>query len=364
VQPKLVIAVGADTHVGEHGPPLLLLLGKFDEFFKPAELKLRTDAQTMVSPWSNHGAELLDPMLIRAAVNAASAAVGRLPPAPSTIWLWNAVGVSMALLGAFMLVLVLPEWPPRWDWTRGVLVAFILGSAFFLAFHNWFDLKPHAQNIPRQVIATIVALPLLAGARKLRIRRWVFVALAIVLAIAAGFATQTILVQTNIPLSWLVRLALVLAPAMFAGALVGTIASLGASKFSGDVAMALIIGCALFQLGNAPRTAPEPPESHHFIKVEAESLDAIAGQYVIPPDNIFRTGAQVKIWREGERLMLQATGRGVLQGAHEILPESETNFFLPTNGVELFFIKNNQGEVTGFIHHRTSLPDSEAKKVN
>jgi hypothetical protein len=116
-------------------------------------------------------------------------------------------------------------------------------------------------------------------------------------------------------------------------------------------------------LGNAPRSVPEPTESHHFIKLDAKSLDVIAGQYEIAPDNIFRTGAQLRIWRDGERLMLQATGRRVLQGAHEIVPESETNFFLPANGVELIFIKNNQGEVTGFIHHRPALPDSEAKKA-
>jgi pimeloyl-ACP methyl ester carboxylesterase len=364
LQPKLVIAIGADAHVGERGPPLLLLVGKFDEFYKSHELNTRTDAQIIVSPWSNHGFELFDPVLIHAAVNAASAAAGKPLPTPSTIWRWNAAGVFLALLSAFMVALLLPEWPPRWAWARGAFVATIIGSAYFLTFHNWLDLRPHLRNIPWQIIATIIALLLLIGARKMRIRRWVFVALAIALTVAAVFVTQTALVQTNIPLFRMVRLSIVLAPALFVGALVGMAASFRGSRFSGDVAMALMIGCSLFQLGNAPRTAPQSPESHHFIKLDAASLDACAGRYEIPPDNIFRTGAEVKIWREGQRLLLQATGRHVLQGAHEILPESETNFFLPVNGVELIFIKNETGEVTGFIHHDAGLPDSKAKKVH
>jgi hypothetical protein len=364
LQPKLVIAAGADAHVGEHGPPLLLLIGRFDEFFKPNELKTRTDAQTIVSPWSNHGFELFDPVLIHAAVNAASTATARPTPRASTVWCWNVAGVFLALLGAFTLALALPELPPRWDWAHGVLVAVIIGIAYFLIFHNWIDLKPHPQNIPKQIIATIVAVPLLVGARKIRIRRGAFAVLAVALAIAAVFATRTVLAQTNIPLFWMVRLSLVLAPAILVGAFVGAIATVRGSRFSGDVAMGLIIGCSLFQLGNAPRTVPQPPESHRFIKLDVKSCDACVGRYEFPPDNVFRTGAEVKIWREGERVLLQATGRRVLQGAHEILPESETNFFLPVNGVELIFIKNDSGDVTGLIHHQTGIPDSEAKKIH
>ena len=364
LQPKLVIAIGADAHVGERGPPLWLLVGKFDEFYKSGDLKTRTNAQIIISPWSNHGFELFDPVLIHAAVNAASAAAGKPLPAPSAIWCWNVAGVFLALLSAFTLALVLPEFPLQWEWARGALVAVIIGGAYFLTFYNWLDLRPHLHNIPWQIIAAVIALPLLVGARKMRIRRWVFVALAIALTIAAVFVTQTVLVQTNIPLFRMARFSIVLAPVLFVGALVGMTASYRGSRFSGDVAMALIIGCSLFQLGNAPRTSPQSPESHHFINLDAASLDACVGRYKIPPDNIFRTGAEVKIWREGGRLLLQATGRRVLQGAHEILPESKTNFFLPVNGVELIFIKNETGEVTGFIHHDAGLPDSKAKKVH
>jgi hypothetical protein len=34
------------------------------------------------------------------------------------------------------------------------------------------------------------------------------------------------------------------------------------------------------------------------------------------------------------------------------------------NGAELIFIKNDQGEATGLIHHTDGLPDSETRKVN
>jgi hypothetical protein len=120
LQPKLVIAAGADARTGEHGTPLLLLVGQFDEFFKPSELKTRTDAPTIVSPWSNHGFELFDPLLVNAAVKAACAAVGKPHPPASTTWCWNVAGVFLALLGAAALALALPPFPPRWSCARGI----------------------------------------------------------------------------------------------------------------------------------------------------------------------------------------------------------------------------------------------------
>jgi pimeloyl-ACP methyl ester carboxylesterase len=362
--PKLVIAVGADTRLGEHAPPLLFLIGRFDEFFKPDELKTRTDAQTIVSPWSNHGFELFDPLLIHAAVNAASTAVDQPTPSASSTWCWQVAGVFLALLGALGMALALPEFPPRWMWLRGLLIALFIGSAYFLTLNMCLDLKPHPQNFLSQTITTLVAIILLAGAGKLRIPRWTFAVLALALAILAVVATNTLMAHITIPLFQIVRLSLVLAPALFVGTMVGILAAFRGSRFSGDVAMAVTIGCGLFQLGNAPRTIPNAPAPQHFIPLDAKVHEACAGRYEFAPDNVFRTGAEVKIWREGEQMLLQATGRRVLQGAHEMLPESETNFFLPANGAELTFVKNDNGEVTGLIHHMTGLPDSEAKKIN
>jgi pimeloyl-ACP methyl ester carboxylesterase len=363
-RPKLVIAVGSNPQPGEHAPPLLLLAGRFDEFFNPDELKTRTDAQVIISPWSNHGFELFDRVLIDAAVNASSAAVGRTPPPASAAWQWHVAGIFLALLGALGLALALPAFPPRWAWARGLVVAALFGGACFLTLKSCLDLQPHPKNFLSQIIATGATLIVLAGAGKWRIPRWSFAALSVAIAIAAVITTNVVMEHMTIPLYQIVRLSLVLAPVLFVGTIVGMIAAFRGSRLSGDVAMAIIIGAGLFQLGDAPRAIPEPAKSHHFIKLDAKLGDACVGQYRFAPDNVFRTGAEVKIWREGERMFLQATGHRVLQGAHEIFPESETNFLLPVNGAELTIIKNDTGEVMGLIYHMAGLPDSEAKKVN
>jgi hypothetical protein len=128
--------------------------------------------------------------------------------------------------------------------------------------------------------------------------------------------------------------------------------------------MALIVGCGLFQFGNTPRTIPEPTKIHQFVKLDAKLCDACVGEYEFALDNVFRSPANVKIWRQGGQMFEHATGRRVLLGAHEIFPESETNFFLKINGAELIFVKNSNGKITKLVHHMDGLPDSEAKKVN
>jgi hypothetical protein len=62
--PKLFIGVGAPVKLGEHGPPLLLLGGLFEEFFRPAKLKARTDAQVVISRWCEHTTEAYDQVAI------------------------------------------------------------------------------------------------------------------------------------------------------------------------------------------------------------------------------------------------------------------------------------------------------------
>ena len=72
---------------------------------------------------------------------------------------------------------------------------------------------------------------------------------------------------------------------------------------------------------------------------------------------------KLTIWREGDQLVGQAWGKNVLQGAFDIYPESETNFFLKIDGAQLTFIKNDKGEVTAVIHHYPGFPDIEGKKL-
>src|SRR6185503_1274516 len=112
-RPKLFIGVGAPVELGEHGPPLLLLAGLFEEFFRPARLQARTDAQVVISPWSEHILEAYDPVLVRAAVKAACAAVGKTVLAAPTAWRWRFAGLVLGIEGALVLMFRLPELHPR-----------------------------------------------------------------------------------------------------------------------------------------------------------------------------------------------------------------------------------------------------------
>ena len=117
------------------------------------------------------------------------------------------------------------------------------------------------------------------------------------------------------------------------------------------------------QTSEQPPKAPEPPKPRVAIKLDPKLLDACVGQYEFAPHAVFPpTGMKVRIWREGEQLVWQAWGKDAAEGAIDIYPESETNFFLPYNGAQLTFIKNDRGEVLGVIHHMTGLPDCEGQK--
>ena len=103
-------------------------------------------------------------------------------------------------------------------------------------------------------------------------------------------------------------------------------------------------------------------EPHTAIKLQTELYDACLGKYDFAPDNVFPSGLKLTIRREGERLIGRAVGRHVYAGEFDIYPESDINFFL-TNGVQLIFIKNAKGEVTGVISRMgETMPDSEGKK--
>ena len=113
LSPRLFIAVGALPELGGHGPPLLLLAGQFEECFPPALLKARTDARLVLSSWSDHAIEPYDPYLVDAAVEAACAAVGKMPPAAPTCWRWRLAGMVIGMLGALGMALCLPELFPQ-----------------------------------------------------------------------------------------------------------------------------------------------------------------------------------------------------------------------------------------------------------
>jgi hypothetical protein len=131
--------------------------------------------------------------------------------------------------------------------------------------------------------------------------------------------------------------------------------------------MAIFVGCAPFQCLEPPRTAPLAQTStpHTAIKLDAKLLDACVGEYEMAPDNVFGIGMKVTIRRNGDHLVWQSSGGNVETSACDLYPESETNFFVKKNDVQVTFIKNDKGKATAIIHHLAGLglPDSEAKKL-
>jgi hypothetical protein len=166
-RPKLFIGVGMAVELGEHGPPLLLLAGLFEEFFRPAQLRARTDAQVVISPWCEHILEAYDPVLVRAAVNAACAAVGKpLPPAP-TAWRWRFAGLVLGITGALGLMFCLPELHPRLARIRGFIVPSVLLIALVLTLGPWVGVSPQLRRIPAHLVVLGVVWLALAGLRRL-----------------------------------------------------------------------------------------------------------------------------------------------------------------------------------------------------
>lgn len=82
----------------------------------------------------------------------------------------------------------------------------------------------------------------------------------------------------------------------------------------------------------AAQTTDAPADSGVF--VSEGTLDTYVGTYVISP------GFELKVWREGERLMLQATG----QAAWPLLGISETVFRVQAVDAKVSFGVNAAGE--------------------
>ena len=357
LQLKLLIAVGALPDLGKHGPPLVLLAGRFDEVYPPALLKKRTDARLVLSPWSDHIFEIWDPVLVNAAVNAACAAVGRTPPPPPTCWRWRLLGMGLGILGALGLALCLPKLPPRWAWTRGPLVSAIFIAAFVITTWKWLHLAPHPRLFPLQITGMVVTLIVLMGASRIHLPRWILFGLA-VLVVAIGC------VIFGYPYSaFFIMMVLLVALILLVGTILGVIATHRGSRLDGNIAIAIVVGCSLcLPLFHRPSYNLDVPP-RVLIKLDTSLLDAYVGQYEFAPDAAFRSGMKLTIRRQGDQLIAQAQGRGVFRDAFHIYPESETNFLATFNGAQFTFIKNDEGEVTGVIHHLEWLPDIVGKKL-
>jgi alpha-beta hydrolase superfamily lysophospholipase len=350
----LFIAIGSSPVLGDHAPPLLLLSGRFEEAVPPALLKTRTDARLVVSPWSDHLLGGVDAVLVHAAVEAACAAVHTTPPAPPTVWRWRLIGVALAMLAAGILASCLTDLFPQLARFRGLFIGVFIAAAFLLTVSGrWIDATPHVRL---QAIAMPVTFLLAIIAGRLRIPRWSFAVLGVLVMVIAvcwfnaspSWAAFVFLVCT-----------LVVTPALIVGIVIGWFAARRGSRLQGDIAMAIFVGCAPFQCLEPPRTAPQAPTQHRAIKLDAKLLDVCIGEYEIAPNSAF-PGTKVTIRQNGDHLVWQAFGRrSALQFASDLYPESETNFFLKDYGAEVTFIKNDQGEVMAIIHHKAGLPDAE-----
>jgi hypothetical protein len=358
MRPGLFIAIGSMPVLGDHAPPLLLLAGRFEEALPPALLKTRTDARLVISPWSDHLLEAFDPVLVNAAVEAACVAVHKTPPAHPTAWRWRLSGAALAMLAAGGLASCLTDLFPQLARLRGLFIGVFIAVAFMLTLGGrWLDATPHLRL---QVIAMPVIFLLAIIAGRLRIPRWSFAALSVLVTVIAvcWFKASPSMAALIVMAS-----ALVLTPALIAGIVIGWVAARRGSRLQGDIAMAIFLGCAPFQCLELPRTAPEVPKQHDIIKLDAKLLDDCIGEYEIAPDNVLGAGTKLSIRRNGDHLVWQAFGGDALRGDLDLYPESETIFLLKINGAQVTFIKNDEGEVTAIIHRMAGLPDSEGKKL-
>jgi len=298
---------------------------------------------------------------VNAAVKAACGAVHKTPPAPPTAWRWRLIGAVLAMLAAGKLATCLTGLFPQLARFRGLFIGVFIAVAFMLTVGGrWLDATPHLRFLPKQGVAVAVILLLAMVAGRLRIPRWSFAALGVLVMVIA-------VCWVKVSPSWaafvFVTCSLILTPPLIAGIVIGWIAARRGSRLQGDIAMAIIVGCAAFQCLEPPRTPPEVPKPHIAIKLDAKLLDACIGEYEFAPDNVFFTGMKLTIRRNGDHLVGRALGRNALPGPLDVYPESETNFLVKINAAQLTFIKNDKGEVTAVIHQMAGLPDSEGKKL-
>ncbi len=237
LSPKLFIAAGALPTLGEQGPPLLLLAGKFEEFFAPNRLTVQTDTRLVISPWSDHALEPFDPRLVNAGVEAACAAVGLKPPAAPTCWRWRLAGLALGMLGAFGLAFCFPKLPLRMALMRGPLISGLIIVAFVLASGKWCGAAPHLRRIPMQIVAMAIVWLALKAAGSLRLQSWILMPVTFIIAIGCAMG--------GAPLFSL--LAALLTLVLLVGTAIGRMAAHQGSRRDGDLGMAIFVGYAIGQ---------------------------------------------------------------------------------------------------------------------
>src|SRR6185436_7658532 len=220
--------------------PELLLAGLFEEFFRPSRLQARTNAQVVISPWSDHCLEPFDPVLVRAAVTAACATVGKPVPAAPTAWRWRFTGLVLGIAGALVLMFRLRELHPRLTRMRSWIVPAVLLFAIILTTRTWLGMTPQLRRIPQQLVLLVVIWLALAGLRRLRMPRWSLPVVTGILTLGSAALEIAYANPTNFfPFVMFTIILGSCTVALLPAVAVGRIAARGGSKSDGDVAMAI-----------------------------------------------------------------------------------------------------------------------------
>ena len=214
-------------------------------------LRAQTNAQVVISPWSDHILEPFDPVLVNAAVKAACATVGKPVPAAPTAWRWRFAGLVLAVAGASVLMFRLPELHPRLAQIRRFIVPCVLLIALGLTLGTWFGVTPQLRRIPQQLVLLPVIWLALAGLGRLRMPRWSLAVVTVILALAC-LPLVEYLAYRQFEKSFFIIFALMCALLissllLLPSALVGRIASRGVSRRDGDVAMAIFASYCIGQ---------------------------------------------------------------------------------------------------------------------
>lgn len=89
------------------------------------------------------------------------------------------------------------------------------------------------------------------------------------------------------------------------------------------------------------------------LAVDPKVLDSYVGLYQIVQ------GPTIEVSRDGKRLMLKVQGQ---TDTAELVPESDTDYIIPTIGARVSFVRDASSKVTGFTGYQNE--DFEGKKLN
>jgi pimeloyl-ACP methyl ester carboxylesterase len=237
-RPKLFIALESDINMGERGPPLVVLMARFSVAAPLIRtwLRAQTNAQIVISPWSEHITAPFDAGLVNGGVKAACTASGKPAPAALTGWRWRLLGLLLGITGALGLMFCLPEIHPRLGRVRAFIVPVVLLLALVLTLWPWVGISPQLRRIPAHLVVLSIVWLALLSARRLRLGRW---SLPVVTAILT-FCFFAVFWPTGIFfIGLLFAIFAISTLLLLPSVVVGRIAARGGSRRDGDIAMAI-----------------------------------------------------------------------------------------------------------------------------